>query len=91
MARSKKVKTDKIFKIRIVNGDKEFVGFGDTVFEAITDTKFKGGTKAVTSFFITKDNKERLVPVKLGPLKMSHIINKPLELAVFAKRITMLT
>jgi len=74
------------FKINLNVGDKEYNATGNSIGEALKkiNPTFVKGMASVT---LEVDGKKSKLPIKINPTKLEIIFKKPVELALFAKRL----
>lgn len=88
---TKPVKNEAVgaFSVKFSIGSDVYTANGDTLLEAlqkIKPAKYSGLTKVEA----TVNGKTSRIPITLTPLRMRRFFEKPVELAIFAKRLNTL-
>ena len=87
MGRPRKIKVENApVSISFSIGANTYLSEGETIFAALSKIKpvnYIGFGKLI----VTTDGKTSHVPIKLVPTKLKRLFEKPVEMAMFAKRI----
>lgn len=93
MARPKSVKTvtpiESPYTVSFSVGGDTYTAEGATILEALQKIKPKKYI-GICKVEAVRDGKKSRVPLKLVPITMKRIFEKPLELAILAKKLTVL-
>ncbi len=90
MATKKTKQVSQPYELSLTLGDKIYKSKGSSIIEALDNIKPMKNIKAIGEIAITYQGKLSKIPIKLLPDKLDMILAKPIDRAVFAKRISVL-
>jgi hypothetical protein len=76
------------YSVILTIGAEVFSAAGATLLDALNEIKPRGVVKAIGKLEVTNGARALKMPLHLNKTKIERLFYKPLELALFAKRIT---
>ena len=92
MTKTKKAPSKKVdlYKLTLSLGAETYTESGKTILECLKKMKPKTNPKAVGKFVCEYKGKESAIPITINRTKMERLFSKPIELEMFAKRLSVL-